>query len=128
MKIVIIMLVMMLISFPTFALQGHVAVEVDVRNNAGMTEVELYRIFSDFKTGLQVNWYVLQWELKDGYLPSPRIGSNFFRLYAKYKLTEKINISVASLCRHFYSYSHLYDGRYFRDDTASTVIRLEYEW
>jgi len=126
MKVIILLLSLFLltITLPVSAIGGHVAIEYDLMSETAMTEVDLHKNIDDLKIGLQMNTYLIQLSLKDGWMPAGVPESQFYRGYLDYKWTDNITFTLSNQCRHFFSQSHISHW----NDTSSITVGAKYEF
>lgn len=123
-KTLLILLIILLLSFPVSAINGHISLGIDTMSGNGLGEIYLYEKFDRLTIGGMMQTDLMGFTLKDGYFPAGVPRGQSYDLIVKYDITEQIEVSLVEGCKHYFAQSN--KTRF--DDDVYIKINLKYSF
>ena len=117
MKKILILISLLTISIPVYAIGGYISLDYNTMDNTGTGTINLYEDIGEFRIGGILKTNLMRFSLKDGYFPAGVPESQIYDLYIHYKLTEDITLTFTEGCKHYFSqsgYSRYKDNEYIK--------------
>ena len=107
-KIMLLVLLLTLLSFNTYAIQGYVALQYNTLDETGVGEINIYQDLNEkWRIGGRLRTDLMGFNMKGGYFPAGVPESQTYDLYIHYKLTEDITLTFTEGCKHYFSQSYI---------------------
>ena len=123
MKIILIIIWLIIITLPIYAVDGYVSIEYSLTTNTYLTEINLIQKIERFTVGLNMQTEVSQINLKGGWLPAGEPINQRYTGYIQY-VYKKITFTLLSSCLHYFSH---YKKTYEYDE-SDIKFKIKYEF
>ena len=117
MKIILILILLLTMSIPTYAIGGYISLDYGTLDGRGLGEIDIHQDFNKWRIGGRFTTDLMGFNLKGGYIPAGVPESQAYDLYINYQLTEDITLTFTEGCKHYFSqsgYSRYKDNEYIK--------------
>jgi len=105
-KLTLTLILVVLLTVPTYAINGHISLEYDTLNKTGQGEIYLYEDYKDIRIGGRMVTDLMGFNLKGGFIPAGIPESQTYDLIIDYRFTDNITFTFIEGCKHYFAQSN----------------------